>query len=170
MEIDKLFKNIKKKKFEMSALMLFLFIAGMICMLIIKRPNINKGNVLFIPLVFFVCTTLQIVYKNYKVFFGIIVFLYVVSFFSFTNFYFNTYPIKYENQPYFENDLIEAINYVEDDERFLDKDIYINTDTVQPYIYTLINNRISPYEFNESRHNQKEIICHMKNIILKTIV
>jgi len=154
-EIDKLFKNIKNKKFDIGALMLFLFIAGMICMLIIKKPNINKANVVFIPLLFFTCTTIRIVYKNYRVFFYIIVCLYVISFYGFANFYFNTYPLKYENQPFFESDLNYVLNYLQNDVRFIGKDIYINTDTVQPYIYTLINNRISPYEFNDNRHNKK---------------
>ena len=35
---------------------------------------------------------------------------------------------------------------------FKDKDVYIYTLSAQPYIYTLINNRISPYEFNQKIH------------------
>ena len=149
-EVNNLFYNIKNKKFEINSIMLFLFLSVMTCMLIIEEPNINKSNAAFIPLLFFTCTALRYVYKNYRIFFELIIILYALNFMSFQNFYFNQYEIKYEYQSFFEKDLIDALNYVEDN--FKEKDIRIYTKSAQPYIYTLINNRISPYEFNNTLH------------------
>ena len=149
-EINDFADNIKNKKFKINSIILCLFIAVMICMLIIDEPNINKANAAFIPLLFFATTTIQHIYKNYKIFFYIIIMLYVLKFTSFSNFYFNEYEIKYEYQPCFEQDLTDALNYVEDS--FKDNNIYVYTSSPEPYIYTLVKNKISPYEFNESLH------------------
>ncbi len=149
-EINNLVRNIRNKKFEINSIILFLFIAGITCMLIIDDPNISKANVVFIPLLFFVTTTIQHIYRNYKTFFYIIIILYAINFISFSNFYFKKYEIKYEYQPCFERDLTDALNYVED--KFEKNNIYIYTSSPEPYIYTLVKNRISPYEFNETLH------------------
>ena len=149
-EINNLVGNIKNKKFEINSIILFLFIAVMICMLIIEDPNISKANAVFIPLLFFATTTIQNIYKNYKIFFYIIIILYIIKFMSFSNFYFKKYEVKYEYQPCFEQDLTDSLNFVE--EKFKDNNIYVYTSSPEPYIYTLVKNRISPYEFNESLH------------------
>lgn len=155
-ELNNLIKNIKNKKFEINSVMLFLFMSVIMCMLIIEGPNINKANACFIPLIFFACIAIKHIYKNYIYAFYIIMILYVISFVYFEDFYFNKYSIKYEYQPFFESDLIGALNYVDNDLGFKDKDIYIFTSSVQPYIYTLINKRISPYEFNEMIYKNSE--------------
>lgn len=151
-EINNLAKSIKKREFTVNAIMLFLYISVMACMLIISGPNINKANAVYIPLLFFTCTTLKMVYKNYPVFMDIMIFFFIMSFIGFSDFYFNKYEEEYENQIYFEKDLIEAIDYVENMEEFANKNVYINTSSQQPYIYTLLYNQTSPYEFNETRH------------------
>lgn len=150
LEIDNLVKSVKNRKFQINSIILFLFTAVIICMLIIEDPNINKANAVFIPLIFFATTTIQIIYRNYKVFFYIVIVLYIVNFMRFSNFYFNEYEIKYEYQPCFERDLTDTLNLVE--QRFNDNDIYVYTSSPEPYIYTLVKNRISPYEFNENLH------------------
>ncbi len=151
-EINNLAKSIKKREFTVNALMLFLYISVMACMLIISGPNINKANAVYIPLLFFTCTTLRMVHKNYPVFMDIMIIFFIMSFIGFSDFYFNKYEDKYKNQIYFEKDLIEAIDYVENTEEFANKNVYINTSSQQPYIYTLLYNKTSPYEFNEERH------------------
>lgn len=154
LEINNLVQNIKKREFSLNSLMLFLFISVMTVMLIIKGPNINKANAAFIPILFFTTATIKMIYKNYKVFFGIIVFLYVMNFMEFQDFYFNEYPVKYKDQIYFEQDLIDSLNYVKKKSEFINKAIYVNTSSQQPYIYTLLNDKISPQEFNEKRYKE----------------
>lgn len=153
-EINNIVGNIKKREFSLNSLMLFLFISVMGVMLIIKGPNINKANGAFIPLLFFTGETIKIIYNNYKIFFGIIVFLYAMNFMGFQEFYFNEYPVKYKDQIYFEQDLTDALNYVKGMPKFSDKDIYVNTTSQQPYIYTLLNDKILPQEFNEKRYKE----------------
>lgn len=151
LEIEGLFKSIKSRKFEINSLFLFLYIAVAICMLIILGPNISKANAIFIPSLFFACSTIRVISKKYKIFLFLIVFLYYMSFGFFIDFYFNTYSIKYKYQPFWEVDLIENIEYI--NENFEGRNVIINTNSQQPYIYTLMLSRISPYEFKELRHS-----------------
>lgn len=151
-EINNLIKNISEKKFTLNTVMLFLYTSVMICMLLISGPNINKANGVYIPLLFFTTVTLKMVYKSYPVFMDIMIVFFIMSFIGFNDFYFNKYEIEYKNQAFFEKDLIEAIDYVETKPEFSGKNIYINTTSQQPYIYTLLHNKTAPYEFNEARH------------------
>lgn len=153
-EVNNIVKNIKKREFSLNSLMLFLFISVMGVMLVIKGPNINKANAAFIPLLFFTGETIRLLYRNYKVAFGIIVFLYAMNFVGFQEFYFNEYPIKYKEQIYFEKDLTEALNYVKEMPTFVNKAIYVNTTSQQPYIYTLLNDKTLPQDFNERRYKE----------------
>ena len=161
-EINNLVKNIKEKKFEINSLMLFLCISTIICMLLIVQPNVNKANCVYIPLIFLTVIALRHIYRNFKVFFEVMIVLYVISFCSFVNFYFNIYPQKYEYQPFFESDLIDSIRFVDKDEELSKKEVYINTTSSQPYIYTLIENKISPYEFNEKINRTSRFLSYGK--------
>jgi len=153
-EINNTTQNIRKREFSLNSLMLFLFFSVMGVMLIIKGPNINKANGAFIPLLFFTGETIRLIYKNYKVAFGIVVFLYAMNFMGFQEFYFNEYPVKYKDQIYFEQDLTDALNYAKEIPSFENKAIYVNTTSQQPYIYTLLNDKISPQEFNARRYKE----------------
>lgn len=149
-EINNLFINIKNRKFKVNSLILFLFISAISCALVITEPNINRANAIFIPLLFFVAVTIKHIYKNYKIFFAIIICLYFISFASFINFYFNKYETKYMYQPLFERDIFKAMDYINNNNEFQNREIHINTTSDEPYIYTLIANPISPYEFSET--------------------
>lgn len=136
MQINNLAYEIRKKEFSINSLMLFLFISVMAVMLIIKGPNINKANAIFIPLMFLTAITIRMIYRNYAVFFSIIICLYIIKFWGFQDFYFNQYPVVYKDQIYFEQDLIDALNYVKERSEFSNKDIHVDTRiTTTIYLY-----------------------------------
>lgn len=147
-EIKKMIVSIRNKKFSIGSLMLFLALATIICVLLIVDPNINKANAIFISLIFFVCVAIKDTYLNYKKMFWIIYLLYLIEFIFFIKFYFIEYNKVYENQKYFDHELMPVVSYVE--EKYNDKEIYIMTQISQPYIYTLLNDKTSPYDYNQT--------------------
>lgn len=76
--------------------------------------------------------------------------LFVVFFSKFEYFYFSNYENIYGTQQYFEKDYLEVLEYV--NEKYADREVHILNSNAEPYIYTLILNKISPEEFNESLH------------------
>lgn len=152
-ELYHFIKNIKNKKFEINSIVFILFISVFICMLLIDTPNINRANAIYFPLIFFTYTTIKLIYKRYKSIFVIIIIIYIFYFIKFEKFYFTEYNQKYNNQPYFENDLMIAINIVNSRENFKDKKIDIYTLSAEPYIYVLYLTQMSPYEFNLEKDN-----------------
>ena len=170
-EIYRMIKNLKEKKFEINTVFVILFIPSFIFMMFIQDVNVSKANILYYPLIFFEYSALKLLYnlQNKKikdveetslklriiiprVLLCILVILYVYNFASFTNYYFNQYAIDYEEQQFFEDDLVEAIKMTNGKAEYRDKKVYIYTDAREAYIYTLYANPISPYDFNATRH------------------
>lgn len=138
-----LINNMKNKKYDTGMLLLLLFISSILCMFIIEMPNANRGNALFIPMLYLVCIALRFIYNESVKIFNLFVLAYLVFFISFIVFYFNIYSIKYPLLPFFENDLVETISYVS--EKYPDSKISMN----KCYIYTILAEEMSPYEYNQ---------------------
>ena len=51
----------------------------------------------------------------------------------------------------FNTDLISTINYINSNEEFASKSVYIESDGIQQYIYVLLANKTSPYEFYKTK-------------------
>lgn len=156
-------KNIKNKKINKDIIMLFWFISVLLCMFIIDKPNINKANAIFIPLIYFIMLGIN-KYRNKKIFI-IIIFMYMFSFLLFNEFYFNKYNDKYRIQNYFATDYLDALEYTynQDVER-----VYVYPKVAsQSYIYPLLHYQVSPYEFNKNIikiDNKEYIFTTNKNI------
>ena len=116
--------------------------------------NINRANAIYFPLIFFTYTTIKLIYKKYKSIFVIIIIVYICYFIKFENFYFIEYNQRYNNQPYFENDLMIAINNVNSKENLRDKKVDIYTLSANPYIYVLYLTQMSPYEFDSQKDTE----------------
>ena len=164
-EINSLIMNIKNRKFEIGTVLFLLFVCVLFCMLIIIGPNINKANALYIPLVYFIVVTMEKVYKDYKIFFGLMVILFVIYFIRFEYFYFAKYPKNYINQPYFESQYMDDIKYINSKENLKSKDVHVISAIIDRlYVYTLVSDLISPKEFNETVHenNDNELFSYGK--------
>ena len=155
-EIYKLVINIKNKEFNVGSGILVFFISVFITLLLITKPNINRMNAIYFPFVFFQFSAIKFLFEktNRKVFYiiaGATVILYGYNFISFTNYYFNEYPEEFKYQAYFEDDLTNAIATVVGRPELNEKKVNILTETHEPYIYTLLVNRPSPYDFNSQK-------------------
>ncbi|MBR3132895.1 MAG: hypothetical protein IKG42_02275 [Clostridia bacterium] len=144
--IKKFFISIKNKEFDINSIFLFWFFSVLVCMLLIIAPNINKANAIFVPLIYFVALGICFIIKNLRVLFIPIVILLIVNFAMFFYYFFNQYNKDWQDLYYFSGNYMDAISYSKELDK---KDIYIvGNVTSQPYIYILLDNEISPYDFN----------------------
>ncbi len=133
------------------------FIVSIILSLIV-HPNINRLNILMIPIIIYTIEGIYIAIDRAKcqkkvgITFTI---LYFVSFLLFLNQYnkqdFNTYST-------FEGGLKEPINYIKN----IDKDIYITKKIKMPYIYVLFYTEYSTESFVKSVEYEKEGVAFEK--------
>lgn len=157
-----LVKSIKNKEFRLGTVFLIWFVPTYLFLMFIQDINVSKANAIFIPLIYFQYSCFEYAInllkedeKYKKPFFGLLIgvmsALYICNFGMFTKYYFTQYEKDYAQQMFFEKELLYAIEQVNGIEEYKNKDVYLYTAAERPYIYTLIMNPISPYDFNETR-------------------
>ena len=117
-----------------------------VVLLFICEPNINRINIIFIPIIYYtvvgIYEMLNVNNKKFKVIISIIIALaYTSAFIAFGYLYANT---KFSDYYVFEDNLKEVIEYV--DSRDADE-IYIDNTIKESYIYTLFYTKENPNEF-----------------------
>ena len=148
--VANLFKRKQENKLLEGAF-IALFLSTFVCMLLIKSPNINKANCIYMPMIYFEMVGIVFLSKYIKYFDILILCMMFINFIFFISYYYFDY-VKVK-QPFFENDIIEITEYIEDKND--GKTIYFyDRDLRQPYIYTLFVNKTSPYKFNKSAKNK----------------
>lgn len=146
--VKKAYQSIKNREFNLDIIFIICLISVLICLMLVSDLSISKANGIYIPIIYFIAVGLYRIAKESKyVFIGSIV-LYIIMFLVFQYYYFFVYGKENVNTS-FNQTTIEAVQYIESNEKFDGKQININTTAIQPYIYTLIANKTSPYEFNE---------------------
>lgn len=131
----------------------------MICQLIIVAPNINKANAIFVPIIYFVATGIVYIVRKRNTVLLPILLIFIINFGLFFNYYFYHYNEDHKNQYFFATCYLDAVEYGRNLER---EHIYIDYNlTEKEYIYILLNNNISPYDYTEDNiktiYNDKEI-------------
>lgn len=155
--------HIKKEKHTLIDVTMFIwFLSVIICSLLLKDPNINKANAIFVPLVYFISKgIIRITNQNKKVLLGIIL-IYSMNFILFISFYYNQYNQKYDNPPFFATYYIEAVEYADKQK---EKEIYIDPAIEKKaYIYIEMNHQIILKERNMVLIKTKEKIYHFKKM------
>ena len=90
---------------------------------------------------------MEYIYKHSKTLVLLTLSIYIILFINFTKDYFINFS---ENSyPYFDNETIDVFNYIKE-KNPNNKKIYTRTIVDQQYIYNVLVNPISPYDFNES--------------------
>ncbi len=141
-------KSIKEKAFHIDAVMTISFIVLYLSLKTVQSISINRMNSIYMLLLYF--TALGIVYvvqKKKQVLIGIIL-AYTVCATCFLYYYFGIYG-KHNPNMSFNQDIIPLTQYLE---KFEGKKIDIISYAVQSYIYTLLANQESPYDFNATKH------------------
>ncbi len=155
--------TLKEKEINTNLILTLLFLITLICVLLISSPNINKANALFISMLYFVALGIYFCVKHSKISMIIICSCYLISFVTFSHYYFVKYPKEIQNSYQFvaKNDFDKALDVTQD---FKDKIIYVNDGSSgQTYIYTLLYEKMSPYEFNQTVKIENYLVKSYKN-------
>ena len=173
------FCSVKKRKFNVNIVFVIWFWSVLFCQLLILYPNINKSNAIFVPMLYFITAgVVQVINgrKNIKTVFIGIMLCYLLNFSIFCHYYFNQYNTDSRKLLLWATDYIDVINF---SELLKCKEIQVIEDIiVGPYIYVLLENKVSPYHFSmnnikvlKDKHVQTYMFMSeesLKNDYLKT--
>ena len=152
--IKDVFINSKKREYSFLTFMTITFLTILIANLLICVTSSTKANILYIPINYFIAIgTLQVI-KNTKMLWIVFGITYIILFSIFEIKYYTNDAIK-ENHMYEDIYLTNAINYIRA-EKLENKEIHVYTyKKAEPYIYVLLNEKMSPYEFDKTKNVEK---------------
>ncbi|MDK2895901.1 MAG: hypothetical protein PWP04_21 [Candidatus Atribacteria bacterium] len=134
------------KKFNRQFIILAWFFVATI-MAFVTSININRINVIFLPVIYFIAIGISYIKKNAEIFFRYLIILYALFFGLFTYTYFFVYPES--AGPAFFESLDEAIQYATE-KAPPDEPIYVTSKINMPYIFILFYQKIDPNLFCKS--------------------
>lgn len=168
--IKKTISDIKTKTLTIDIIMLTWFISVIICMLLIKWPNINKANAIFIPLIYFTSLGIINIVTNSKTKLKYILIIYSINYLVFLQYYYFEYNKQYYTQPYFATYYLEALDY---SKGLKQNNIYIDPRIInESYIYIYLKENINPNKYNTSiinYENKNYLFTIPKNLDDNTI-
>lgn len=139
------YKGIKDKKNIYLKIINIVFIASIPTCLFMP-PNINRSNIIWIPIIFYLCFGMIILFKNYKKISNILLILYLISFSLFEIYYYTGYKKEVVEYSYY--GLEESIKLANEIDY---EDLYIADTINQPYIFHLFFNKIDSKYYKENR-------------------
>lgn len=149
----------KKKLFENNYSYLFnIWFIVSIILTIICEPNINRINIIMIPIIYYTIIGIYIVVTKLKKIWIPILALYIISFGLFTYKYFQEDCDTYGT---FQGHLQEVIEYVD---KIEDRDIYITNSIHSNYIYVLFYTQYNTRDFVETVNYENEYV-QFKNVL-----
>mgnify|MGYP000858966995 FL=1 len=134
------------RKFNSQFLILAWFFVATV-MAFVTTININRVNVVFLPVICFIAISISYIKRNARLFFRYVIVLYILFFGLFTYTYFFVYP-ESVSSAFFES-LDEAIKYATETST-PDEPIYVTSKINMPYIFILFYQKIDPHLFCES--------------------
>lgn len=138
--------SIKEKEFDFNSLMFIVFVSMLITNFMIRIESINKGNVLYVLILYIVTIGMLTVCRKSLLLSITNILIILVLFFYFERFYYLEY-INYTGRCQ-DNKIYEISRIIEEDvQNENSKKIFYTNNKVTPYIYTLIANKVSPYDF-----------------------
>lgn len=139
-------ENKRGRKFNSHFLILTWFFVATV-MAFVTSININRINVVFLPVICFIAIGISYIKKRAKLFFRYVMILYILFFGLFTYTYFFVYP-ESVSSAFFES-LDEALQYATQTST-PDEPIYVTGKINMPYIFILFYQKIDPHLFCES--------------------
>jgi hypothetical protein len=119
------------------------FIAAFL-LLFVCEPNTNRCNCFILPLVYYTVVGIKLVMENIPQARNIMILMYVIAFLAFD---YNYFYLGSKNTAYFETDIQEMVEYVDN----LDVDkIYIDKSFTEPYIYVSLYSKYNTKDFNNT--------------------
>lgn len=146
-------KCIKKKIFDIDVIALIYFVANIICVLIIKNPNISKSNSISFVLLYFIAVGVYIVVKKSDIKILLIIIMYFISFTMFNIYYYNNYNRDNGNNNYYvNNDYTNVIKEI--DKNYKDyKIVNIYSPERMASIYLFMYHNFNPYHMSRCSYS-----------------
>ena len=146
-----LVKSLKEKHIE-NKILNACFSSAFLLLFILNQANINRINIIFMPLIFYTIIGIYEISKNNNFTLYSILCVYIVLFIMFISSYILIFS---EKGDVFEHDLEEPLTYISN----IDVEhIYISDTFVQPYIYTLFYTKTFPEEYRQTvKYNQEKV-------------
>lgn len=149
LSVKQCMQDIKNKSFSIDSVFLIQFISIFICVLFFADLQLYKLNALFIPCLYFLVLAFIKLTNHNKVLLVAILSIYILLFIFFTYFYFANINTKIGVA--FNNDLISLVKYINSKEEYSSKSVHIESDGIQQYIYVLLADKTSPYDFCKTK-------------------
>ncbi|MCL6603220.1 MAG: glycosyltransferase family 39 protein [Paenibacillus sp.] len=141
-------KSVWKKEREAGpSFIILLWLAVSILMSFITSVNINRINIIFYPIIFFIVEGFLWLAHKVKVAGVVSAALFGLFFVLFATVYFRDYPRTIG--PAFYESIGEAVHYASSES---EGKIYVTTQVNMPYIYVLFYEKINPHDFLETVH------------------
>ena len=144
-EFRQAIKEIKKKEYGISTVMVIAFTTLLIGLLLARIPTPNKANVLYIPLLYFVTSAILSISKNSRIILSVFIILIIALCIDYEHYY---YSYRGTTSNWFEDTyLMEITEKIEADDELKDMTKYVMAFRTSPHIYNLIGAKISPEEY-----------------------
>lgn len=152
--------SLARRKFSLDGFLTITFLALYITNLTVEIGSINKINIVYIPLLY--VTTIGIIKLCEKSYIipSVVLTILCVLFINFEIEYFDTAKtdIKNANEPYSDKEIYTITEQIEADPNNRDADKYFIVHyKAEPYIYPLLEKKISPYELTETKNKNPQI-------------
>ena len=156
-------KSIKTKTFDITVLIFMSLVVMFIVNFTVKIGTINKANILFIPILYI--TVIGMIYMcNKSIILTAMNIIFLTMLFICYEFNYYIPPKDYMLEKYRDNEIGSITNKIEASIENEDAEKYIITTKVEPYIYTLLEKKISPYDF----YSNVDIKIYERGTILKS--
>lgn len=145
--IKETIKSIKTKTFDITTLIFISLVFLLLTNLTVKIGTLNRANIIFMPIIYIITIGISHFTKgsiNLKMINAIFL---TILFINYETMYYMQVP-DYSKEIFRDNEISVITKEIEKDNQNEDAEKYILTyNKAEPYIYTLIANKISPYDF-----------------------
>lgn len=147
--IKEFIKSIKEKEFSFTGFMTVVFIILLICNLLVVVGTLNRANILYLPMLYLITIGISYLSKDSKWTIMSILVILTALFVAFEVSYYNENLEQRRTRRYEDIELYQITEKLERDENL--KDVakhFIITNKAEPYIFTMLATRPSPYDLN----------------------
>lgn len=147
--------SLKKRSFSFDGFLTMTFIVLYITNLTVQIGAINKINIVYLPLLYITTIGIVKVCQESYIIPTLILSILCILFINFEIEYFDVTKkdIRNANEPYEDKEIYAITDQIESDSNNSNADKYfIVNHKSEPYIYALLEKKISPYELNKTRN------------------
>lgn len=148
--IAKTVSSIKKKEYTTTTVMTLTFTTILLGLLLVNIPTPNKANALYIPILYFVAIAILEICKKSRILMIISLVVITMLFINFEYNYYTKYAYVTNSEWYEDNNFGDLCKRLEQSEETKDVEKHVMIYKTAPYIYQILANETSPYEYVES--------------------